>query len=345
MPPSTSTESLHAHQHEKARPNIGILICNLGTPDEPTTAALRRYLKEFLSDHRVVEMNRLLWWLILNGIILNTRPARSAAAYRSVWTDQGSPLMYHSMAQVAALKEHFSGTPVHVELAMRYGNPSIAHGLQALRDKGCGRILVLPLYPQYAAATSGSTFDAVTDELKRWRWLPELRMVNSYHDHPAYIAALKNSVEQHWLAHGKAERLMMSFHGIPQRYFDAGDPYPCLCRKTARLLADALNVDDDAYFVSFQSRFGREPWVTPYTDETLKTWGAQGVASVDVICPGFAADCLETLEEIAVENRDYFVQAGGGALRYIAALNHSPAHHSMLTTLCEEYLEGWSVAS
>jgi len=341
MTPFASTESLHAHQREKAQSNIGILVCNLGTPDEPTTPALRRYLKEFLSDSRVVEMNRLVWWLILNGIILNTRPARSAAAYRSVWTDQGSPLMVHSIAQVAALKKRFSDTPVHIELAMRYGNPSMAHGLQALRGKGCGRILVLPLYPQYAAATSGSTFDAVADELKRWRWLPELRVVNTYHDHPAYIAALKNSVEQHWAEHGKAERLMMSFHGIPQRYFDAGDPYPCLCRKTARLLAEALNLDDDAYIVSFQSRFGREPWITPYTDETLKTWGAQGLASVDVICPGFAADCLETLEEIAVENRDYFIQAGGKSLRYIPALNSSLAHQSMLTTLCEENLAGW----
>jgi ferrochelatase len=336
-----STESLQAHQREKAQSNIGILLCNLGTPDEPSTPALRRYLKEFLSDTRVVEMNRVVWWLILNGIILNTRPARSAAAYRSVWTEQGSPLMVHSLAQVAALQAHFSGTPVHVELAMRYGNPSMAHGLQALREKACGRILVLPLYPQYAAATSGSTFDAVADELKTWRWLPELRVVNSYHDHPAYIAALKHSVEQHWATHGKAERLMMSFHGIPQRYFDAGDPYPCLCRKTARLLAASLHLDDDAYVVSFQSRFGREPWVTPYTDETLKTWGAQGVASVDVICPGFSADCLETLEEIAVENRDYFIEAGGTSLRYIPALNSSAPHQSMLKTLCEENLAGW----
>ncbi len=331
------------HHQPMQQPAVGILLCNLGTPDAPDTPSLRRYLKEFLSDPRVVEMNRLSWWLILNGIILNTRPARSARAYQSVWTKEGSPLLLYSQRQQAALQQAFadSPTPVHVALAMRYGNPSVAHGLNALRERGCGRVLVLPLYPQYAAATTASTFDAVFDELKRWRRMPAIRTLDGYHDHPAYIAALKASVEQHWQAHGRAERLLISFHGIPQRYFDNGDPYPCLCRKTARLLAESLALPEDAWQLSFQSRFGREPWVQPYTDATLQAWGQQGLASVDVICPGFAADCLETIEEIGVENRDIFSQAGGGELRYIPALNDRPAHIELLISLCRAQLAGW----
>jgi len=326
-------------KHED-RVSTGILLTNLGTPDAPTKVALKRYLKEFLWDPRVVEEPRWKWWLILNAVILNTRPARSARAYESVWTEKGSPLMLHSLDQQEGLQK-LLGDDVHVELAMRYGNPSIASGLQALREKGCTRVLVFPLYPQYSATTTGSTFDAVADELKTWRWVPELRMISSYHDHPAYIDALAASVRSHWEAHGKADRLLISFHGIPQRYFDNGDPYPCMSRKTGRLLAEALELNEDGWLLSFQSRFGREEWVKPYTDETLKEWGAEGVGRVDVICPGFSSDCLETLEEIAVENRDYFIEAGGKELNYIPALNSDEEHIKALADIANAHLKGW----
>ncbi|MDT8375902.1 MAG: ferrochelatase [Mariprofundaceae bacterium] len=322
--------------------STGILLTNLGTPDAPTPEALRRYLKEFLWDPRVVEEPRWKWWLILNGIILNIRPARSAAAYKSVWTEKGSPLMVYSLAQQQGLQQ-LLGDGVHVELAMRYGNPSIASGLQALREKGCIRILVFPLYPQYAAATTASTFDAVADELKQWRRVPELRMISGYHDHPAYIDALAATVRKQWSANGKPDRLLISFHGIPQRYFDNGDPYPCLCQKTGRLLAEALELKEGEWFVSFQSRFGREEWVKPYTDETLKKWGAEGVGRVDVICPGFAADCLETIEEIEVENRDYFIEAGGKEFHYIPALNSDEVHIRALAEIAGAHLDHWAV--
>ncbi|NOR72533.1 MAG: ferrochelatase [Mariprofundaceae bacterium] len=326
-------------KHED-RVSTGILLTNLGTPDAPTKAALKRYLKEFLWDPRVVEEPRWKWWLILNAVILNIRPARSARAYESVWTEKGSPLMLHSLDQQEGLQK-LLGDDVHVELAMRYGNPSIASGLQALREKGCTRILVFPLYPQYSATTTGSTFDAVADELKTWRRVPELRMISSYHNHPAYIDALAASVRRHWKSHGKADRLLISFHGIPQRYFDNGDPYPCMSRKTGRLLAEALELNEDEWLLSFQSRFGREEWVKPYTDETLKEWGTEGVGRVDVICPGFSSDCLETLEEIAVENRDYFVEAGGKAFNYIPALNNNEAHIRALAKIANSHLNGW----
>ncbi len=318
----------------------GILLTNLGTPDAPDAASLRRYLKEFLSDPRVVEQPRWLWWPVLNLVILNIRPARSAAAYRSVWRDDGSPLMVYSLAQQSGLQQQLGGR-AHVVLAMRYGNPSIAAGLRELREKGCTRILVFPLYPQYSATTTASTFDAVAAELTRWRRLPGLRMIDGYHEHPAYIAALAASVKRHWAEHGRGERLLMSFHGIPQRYADSGDPYPGLCRATASLLAAALELGEDEWQLAFQSRFGREPWVAPYTDATLKAWGHAGVKRVDVICPGFSADCLETLEEIAVENRDYFIEAGGEDMRYIPALNGDEAHIQALAAIADEHLGGW----
>jgi ferrochelatase len=320
--------------------STGILLTNLGTPDAPTKAALKRYLKEFLWDPRVVEEPRWKWWLILNAVILNIRPAKSAKSYESVWTEKGSPLMVHSLGQQEALQKQLADD-VHVELAMRYGNPPIASGLQKLREKGCTKILVFPLYPQYSATTTGSTFDAVANELKQWRCVPELRMINSYHDHPAYIDALATSVRRHWDAHGKPDRLLVSFHGIPQRYFDDGDPYPCMCRKTGRLLAEALELKEDEWFVSFQSRFGREEWVKPYTDETLKAWGAEGIGHVDVICPGFSSDCLETIEEIEVENRDYFLEAGGSEFNYIPALNTNGEHIRALAEIANAHLKGW----
>jgi len=321
--------------------STGVLLTNLGTPDAPTTKALRTYLKEFLWDPRVVEQPRLLWWLVLNGVILNLRPAKSAAAYRKVWTDEGSPLLAISKKQRDKLDQSLRdvyGENVHVELAMRYGNPSIKAGLEALREKNCRKIIVLPLYPQYSATTTASTFDAVADVLKRWRRIPELHMIDSYHDHPAYIDALEQSVRQYWAQHGEPERLLMSYHGIPERYFKNGDPYPCHCKKTARLLQEQLGLDEERAFVSFQSRFGREPWMQPYTDATLKQWGEQGVKSVDVVCPGFSADCLETIEEVAMENRDYFLEAGGQQYRYIPALNDDDAHIQALVQVLSKHL-------
>jgi len=306
---------------------LGILLVNLGTPDSPTTEDVRRYLAEFLSDTRVVEIPRLLWWFILNGIILRTRPKRSAEAYASVWTAEGSPLMQVSQLQVEALQRQLDDVmdqPVKVALAMRYGNPSIAAGLDQLRQANANRLLVLPLYPQYCAATTASIFDAVTAELQCWRRIPELRFINRYQDHPTYIRALADSVRIAWEQREQPERLLISFHGIPQDYADGGDPYPEECRTTASLLAAELGLTDDRWAISFQSRMGRKPWIQPYTDKILKAWGKEGVKSVQVICPGFAADCLETLEEIAVENRDYFLKAGGESYHYIPALNAKP---------------------
>ena len=335
MPYSAKQSVEHNIDHGQ-EPAVGILLTNLGTPDAPTTAAVRTYLKEFLWDPRVVEQPRWLWWLILNGIILNTRPARSAALYAKVWSDEGSPLLATGKRQreklEAALREHIE-QPLHVELAMRYGNPSIRSGLEALRDKNCTSIVVLPLYPQYSATTSGSTFDAVAEALKTWRRVPQLQFIDAYHDFPAYIEALAESVRNHWQEHGQAERLLLSYHGIPESYFNNGDPYPCHCRKTTRLLREALGVDETKLQMSFQSRFGKEPWVKPYTDETLERWGKEGVESVDVICPGFPADCLETIEEIGMENRDIFLEAGGKTYRYIPALNDSDTHIRALTDI------------
>ncbi len=314
----------------------GVLLVNLGTPDAPTPTAVRRYLAEFLSDPRVVEMPRLLWMPILHGIILRTRPARSAAAYRKIWTEQGSPLLTISREQEQALQQLLNqqmDRSVRVELAMRYGNPSIAEGLEKLRQQNARRIIILPLYPQYSATTTASTLDAIAKELKKWRWLPNLEFISHYHDHPDYIEALANSVQQYWQQHGQAEKLLMSFHGIPQEYADAGDPYQDECNTTARMLATRLRLEPDAWAISFQSRLGKKQWLKPYTDETLKQWGADGVKGVQVICPGFPTDCLETLEEIAVENRGVFVAAGGGEYGYIPALNSSPEHMQVLAEI------------
>lgn len=322
----------------------GILLTNLGTPDAPTTSAVRTYLAEFLSDPRIVELPRWLWWLILHGIILRVRPRRVAKAYCSVWTEQGAPLLAISRQQTQALQTQLNqqlAAPVHVELGMRYGNPSIASALHKLKAANARRILILPLYPQYSATTTASTFDALAKELTQWRWLPELRMIQHYHDHPAYIAALAASIRDYQQQHGSAEKLLFSFHGLPERYLYAGDPYFCECHKTARLVAQQLQLVEGQWAVSFQSRFGREEWLKPYTDKLLMEWGQQGVGSVQVCCPGFAADCLETLEEIAVENRDYFLHAGGKEFHYIPALNSSPTHIQLLTQLVQQHASDW----
>ncbi|MEP5763353.1 MAG: ferrochelatase [Halieaceae bacterium] len=323
---------------------IGVLVTNLGTPAAPTAAALRPYLKEFLSDRRVVDLPRALWWPILNLIILNVRPRRSAEAYAKVWSERGSPLFVHTQDQADAIRAQLEREipgQLLVDFGFRYGSPSISDGIESLLQQGARKILVLPLYPQYAAPTGASTFDAVSADLAQRRWLPELRMITHYHDDPAYIDALAASVRRHWEQHGRAQKLLMSFHGIPQRYFDNGDPYFCECHKTARLLAEALELGEDEQQMVFQSRFGREPWLQPYTDHVLEALPGQGVKSVQVICPGFAADCLETLEEIGIQYAELFLQAGGERFEYIPALNEEADHIAALTALVKRNLQGW----
>lgn len=329
-------------------PRLGVLITNLGTPDAPTAPALRRYLAEFLGDPRVVEINRPLWWLILHGIVLRTRPKKSAAAYAEVWEDGGSPLLTIGKKQAHGIGERLAEKidgPVSVELAMRYGNPSIRDGLRKLREAGAERILVLPLYPHYSATTVGSTYDAVFDELKKWRWIPELRLIGQYHDDPKYVKSLANSIREHWDEHGKPEKMLFSFHGMPQRYLLNGDPYHCQCQKTARLVAEKLKLPDEAWQVTFQSLFGREVWLQPYTDATVEALAKSGMKTLDVICPGFSADCLETLEEIEGENAEIFEEHGGESLRYIRALNDRDDHLDMLTDLAIDHLQGWPEVS
>ena len=337
-------ESAYAHG-TPAR--TAILLLNLGTPEAPTTAAVRRYLKEFLSDPRVVEIARPLWWLILNGIILNLRPAKAAAKYAKIWDQDGSPLKLHTERQAKLLRGYLGAqgrsAPV-VDYAMRYGNPSIDSVLSRLKQQRCERILVLPLYPQYAASATATAFDAVSDFFKRTRNIPELRMVKHFHDHPAYVAALAEGVRKHWAQHGKPDRLLMSFHGLPRYTLERGDPYHCECQKTARLLAGALALAPEQYQLSFQSRFGRAEWLQPYTAATLAQWGKQGLRRVDVVCPGFVADCLETLEEIGIEGKAGFLKAGGKEFHAIPCLNESDAWIRALAQIAQEYLQGWDRA-
>ncbi len=326
-----------------ARPNnrrTGVLVSNLGTPDAPTPAALRRYLAEFLSDTRVIEKPRWLWKIILYGIILNIRPRRAAKAYQSVWTENGSPLMHHSTQQANALQQALNDndSDIIVKLAMRYGNPSIAQGLQELMAEGVGRILVLPLYPQYSATTTASTYDAVFNTVKNTRNVPEIYLLGDYHQHEQYINALANSIREQWDRHGQSEKLMMSFHGLPKSYVTAGDPYQCQCQQTAELLAHKLQLADNQWRCTFQSRFGVEEWLQPYTDKTLEAWAKSGIKSVDVVCPGFSADCLETVEEIGVENRDLFIGAGGESFNYIPCLNERADHIDLLAQIIKSAL-------
>ncbi len=324
---------------------LGVLLTNMGTPEAPTAPALRRYLAEFLWDPRIVEMPRPLWWLILHGRILRTRPQRSAQAYQSIWTEAGSPLLDTTLKQGEALQRQLTARltgPVRVVVAMRYGEPSIGKGLDNLRRAGCDRILILPLYPQYSATTTGSTFDAVAACLSGVRRVPGLHFITGYHNDAGYVKSLANSIREHWERRGtRPERLLFSFHGIPRKGCLKGDPYPEQCHTTAGLVAQQLGLDDGVWQVAFQSRFGRARWVTPYTDETLRTWGGEGVAAVDVICPGFAADCLETLEEIAQENRQRFLDAGGGSYDYIPALNLREDHIDALAGLVMRHVRGW----
>ncbi len=324
---------------------IGVLLVNLGTPDAPSTGPLRRYLREFLADPRVVEAPRWLWWLVLNGIILRIRPRRSAAAYRKVWTERGSPLLFHTEDQCRAVAAHLArgnSEPPLVDFAMRYGNPNMDEVIAGMMDNGVERLLVLPLYPQYSAPSSASTFDRLAKNFLRRRRLPHLRFVADYHDHPLYIEALVNSVREHWQQHGRADRLLLSYHGTPQSYVDAGDPYQHQCLQTTQRVRASLGLSDGDCLTVFQSRFGRATWLQPYTDKTLETLPDEGVKSVQVMCPGFAADCLETLEEIALEARDTFIEAGGERFEYIPCLNTRRDHIEALTAVIEENLTGWA---
>jgi ferrochelatase len=341
---SFSTEPSFQHgQAPVTGCGTAVLLCNLGTPDAPTAPALRRYLAEFLSDHRVVEIPRLLWWLILHGIILRTRPKKSAAKYASIWMKEGSPLKVWTEKQATMLRGYLAvrGHAVEVRYAMRYGNPSIASQLDQLKRDGITRVLIMPAYPQYSATTTASVFDAVYTWAAKVRRLPEFRFVNHYHDAPGYIAALAGKIRAHWRTSGRAEQLVMSFHGVPERTLKLGDPYHCECYKTARLLAENLGLDKDSYKVTFQSRFGKAKWLQPYTEPTLIQMAQAGVKSVDVVCPGFTGDCLETLEEINMEARHAFLEAGGKAFNYIECLNDSPEWLAALAEISAQHLAGW----
>lgn len=313
---------------------LGVLMVNLGTPEAPTPQAVKRYLAQFLSDRRVVDTPRWLWWPILNGIILPFRSPRVAKLYQSVWTVDGSPLLAISRKQECALAARL-GDDIPVALGMSYGSPSLPSALDSLMSQGVTELVVLPMYPQYSCSTVGAVWDGLADALRQTRSVPGIRFIRDYATHPAYIAALKQSVEASFAEHGVPDRLVISFHGIPVRYAKEGDDYPQRCAATAQALTDALGLASEQVQMTFQSRFGREPWLTPYTDETLKGLPSQGVKHIQVICPGFAADCLETLEEIQEQNREIFLHAGGERFSYIPALNDDAMHIDLLEALVQ----------
>ena len=325
-------------------PKIGILLINLGTPQAPTAQAVRKYLREFLSDPRVVEIWRPLWWLILNLFVLTTRPKQSAQRYAQIWTSDGSPLKVHTERQARMLRGYLGErikVPLVVDYAMRYGQPAIGTVLANLKQQGCDRILLLPLYPQYAASTTASAFDAVSATYAVTRNQPALRSVRHFHDDPGYIAAQAQNINDYWTRSGRPDQLIMSFHGVPRYTLDKGDPYHCECHKTARLLAEALKLTPDKYQVTFQSRFGRAEWLKPYTMEILKDLGRQKLGRVDVVCPGFISDCLETLEEIAIEGKTVFLNAGGKDYHYIPCLNERDDWIHALADITARNLLGW----
>mgnify|MGYP002776214826 CR=1 FL=1 len=331
-----------SYQHGQPA-KTAVLLCNLGTPDAPTAPALRRYLAEFLGDHRVVEIPKPIWWLILHGIILRTRPAKSAKKYASIWLPEGSPLKVWTEKQATLLRGHLGerGHQVTVRYAMRYGNPSMASELDKLKAEGHTRILILPAYPQFSGTTTASVFDAVYTWAAKVRLIPELRFVNHYHDDPGYITALARRITTYWQSHGRPDKLVMSFHGVPERTLHLGDPYHCECYKTARLLAEKLGLSKDQYQLTFQSRFGKAKWLEPYTEPTLVAMAQKGLKRVDLVCPGFTSDCLETLEEIRMEAQEAFKHAGGERFEYIECLNDSPDWIRALTQLTEQHLQGW----
>ncbi len=323
----------------------GVLLINLGTPDAPDAPALRRYLKEFLSDPRVVEIPKFIWWPILNFIILNVRPKKSAVKYGSIWMKEGSPLRVYTERQTAMVRQrlHERGIDAHVAYAMRYGNPGIASVLESMRAQGLRRLLVLPMYPQYSSSTTATAFDVVLGEVGRMRNQPDLRLVRSFHDYDPYITALAAQVQRHWAEHGRGDLLLFSFHGVPKFSLLKGDPYHCECHKTARLIAEKLGLAPSQWKLSFQSRFGKAEWLKPYTSEVLESLPAQGVKTLDVMCPGFPADCLETLEEIAMEGKEEFLHAGGQSYRYIPCINDDQQGIDALADLVQLNLSGWPV--
>ena len=334
-------ENLQQGPANTGKVKTGILLTNLGTPDQPNAAALRTYLREFLSDPRVVEIPRLVWMIILHGIILRVRPKKSAKLYQSIWTDEGSPLLAYTkkqQAKVAAQVAEQYGDNVEVAIAMRYGNPNLKQALKQLQHKGVNKIIVLPLYPQYAGPTTGSTFDAVSKELQSWRWVPSLHFISSYHDNDNYITALANSIKQHIEQHGKPDKLLLSYHGMPKLFHTAGDPYFCFCHKTTRLVTEKLGLEKDDFQISFQSRFGKAEWLKPYTDSCLEDYAKQGLKHVAVISPAFSVDCLETLEELEVESRKVFISNGGETFHYIPALNDNDDHIEMIMSLLKPHI-------
>lgn len=326
--------------HQQNPQKKGVLLVNLGTPDAPDTASLRTYLREFLSDPRVVEIPRLVWLIILYCFILPFRPQKSAKLYRAIWTEQGSPLLAITKQQQQALQEkcdaHYTSDEVIIAMGMRYGNPSIQLALKELTDKNVRDITILPLYPQYSGATSGSTFDAIAKELTSYRWVPSIKFINGYHTHPLYITAVANSIVDFIEKSGCPDKIIFSYHGVPQRYLEQGDPYYCFCMQTTRLVSEQLALADSLIMTTFQSRFGKAAWLQPYTDVTLKSLAQKGKQHVAVICPGFAADCLETLEEIITENKTYFLEAGGTTFDYIPCLNNHEDHIDMMFSLIDD---------
>ena len=325
-------------------PKCGILLINLGTPDAPTAPAVRKYLREFLSDPRVVEIPRPVWWLILNLFILPFRPGQSARRYAQVWTSDGSPLRAHTERQARMLRGYLGErikAPLVVEYAMRYGKPSVPAAIDNMKQQGCDRILVLPLYPQYASSTTATALDAVGAAFARMRNQPALRSVRNFHDHPGYIAALAQNINDYWMKSGRPDKLVMSFHGVPRYTLDKGDPYHCECHATGRLIADALKLTPDKYTIAFQSRFGRAEWLQPYTAEVLLELGRQKTPRVDVVCPGFVSDCLETLEEIAIEGKTIFLTAGGKDYHFIPCLNERDDWIHALADIVAANLAGW----
>lgn len=338
---SISTEPIYQHGIQQ---RTGVLLINLGTPDAPTAKALRPYLKEFLSNPRIIEIPKWIWWPILHGIILNFRPKKSAEKYAQIWMPEGSPLKVYTERQTDslrnALEKRTSPAPI-VEYAMNIGSPSVADVMQRMSKQGCERILVLPLFPQYAASSTAAAMDNVFATLNTMRNMPAIRTVKHYHDDPGYIAALAHNISEYWEQNGKPDKLIMSFHGVPRATLDKGDPYHCYCQKTGRLLAEALKLNTDQYQVCFQSRFGRAKWLTPYTSDTLMQMGKDKLRRVDVVCPGFVSDCLETLEEIAIEARKTFLDAGGQAFHYIPCLNERNDWIQALTDIAHHNLQGW----
>ena len=326
-----------------SKEKIGVLITNLGTPDAPNKKELKVYLNQFLSDPRVIELPKILWQIILKLVILQIRPSKSAEAYKQIWTDKGSPLLDIANRQLNKIQSSFSSKNENIvfEVGMRYGNPSIPDALLKLQKKQVRRLLVLPMYPQYCAATTGSTFDEVTNVLQKWRWIPEMRFINQYFEEKNYIEALSNSIKSFWKKTSKPQKIIFSYHGIQKRYLTNGDPYHCFCLKTTRLVKEYMGLSDDEIMTTFQSRFGREEWLKPYTSETLKELPKQGIKNIHIISPGFSSDCLETLEELEEENKEYFMESGGENYHYIPCLNDHDDHIDFFVNLIKKHIQGW----